>query len=1036
MEKIMFSTLAVITTVAFIILFILLLYITICLIDIILKLLKSSGKLKEVINKGSKFNIFLIIVTHAIKKKAGTSNESVSLLKKAMSILVKILGIADFWILVATCVTLALSLVFQQLAYGETAASLVLTWLKGDDDCTCYLKCTGDDTIDQENTYLEIFGPYEYQKLLNSMSLTQSESEFLDQVSYSYDTLWTVKKKEVGTDATINQLKTSEYQSNLSDAESELKDYWEDTASETRDTLANSGKGVISSMGGMTYIVGSDSISVVGTSMNTAANMYLIELLSLSLYNQGSTRDDIASTYSNSIVAIGSFRNDGLDRSSMDTEQLMSDLFDLLKDTKINGRNQNCPVCGSARSEKLHKKCMGVDKWEMEPYYVVCNDQTIVVDDTQDTTDEEDNDIVTDYIGTASAKNSQYGLCIDSANDIWVYWYHQTLTTCQWNPQDSTYGYYGSCILYKEYKSSGKTAMDRGCSTYSTALALSKATPTYDSSHVVYVLPLSGNGISDVTDKMSMDMGTLGKNAVSAYSNYGLKYEVISFTQDKVDEVLAKGGMVINSYQGSDGTFAWYKGSGHFIVIRSKDSNGMYYNLNSCVLKGQTDADAPTMMTTGVTWSSLYAHKNHDSALAFWVEGGVQNTGSTTVDANSGIIFVGESHMVIADSYVYTDQTKKGNNPGYYIESLGGYEVDENAFFVHTGTSSDMGYASWLSSGAVTKIDAVMSAHSNIKSWKIVVQHGASTSQGDQSDWQEYISVYKTLSDKYGDIYIMPTPPVTKNGTGHFSQTKVSAYNSYIRDTVCGGNSKLHYIDCSSQYDKNNVADESVGANSATDINHYNAETYARVLDYVAKQVNSSSSSSGGSSGGAGNTNKVSINVSAGTKASDGKSCDAEYVISFFMNNGYNKGAAIGIAANFRAESSYSAIAGSTSSHYGLAQWGSGRLTGMLDYVNSHPEMDMIDAELMYALAEMTGGYAKSMSQSALNPYGDPSQNGSAAYATKRVAQKYEICPNKGKTISWSDNNSYSDSTFIDTTQGGAARLNYAKELVDKYGDT
>jgi hypothetical protein len=151
-----------------------------------------------------------------------------------------------------------------------------------------------------------------------------------------------------------------------------------------------------------------------------------------------------------------------------------------------------------------------------------------------------------------------------------------------------------------------------------------KATPDYDSNLGLYYLTLSGRGIDDTGKVMDMNKGTLAASINEVYGSYGVQAKAITITQATVDEILEKGGMVVASFKNNG--LSWYTGkSSHFIVIRSKDSNGLYYPLDSNV----SDSKAVARMTDGQQWSTVYNALNYYPALAIWVEGGSANTGNT-----------------------------------------------------------------------------------------------------------------------------------------------------------------------------------------------------------------------------------------------------------------------------------------------------------------------------------------------------------------------------------------------------------------------
>jgi hypothetical protein len=621
----MFSTLAVITTVLYFVVLLLFIYLSACLIQMCFVLVRLKGHLDEILEHEYKVNIFLKFALRKAKKKVkkGTKDVKSSEVMRCILPWFKILGYSDMGVGVASIVLLIVSLVFQQLAYGETVASMVVNTFRNS-KCTCYLKCTGEDSIDETNTYMEVLGPYAFRDLVDAMVLLPECSEFLVNTQYTWDDTWAVAKKEVEMKAQNSKMTKADLDAELAKEESHYKNEFDTVITVYKATSIL--PGTITSQTNVTYDILGKS-----TSYNTAGNVILLEFL---LAQSASAREDIASTYKQNVIELDSYRNDKLDRSSMTTEELIEDIAALLTDCKVNGVNTECAVCSRARHDNLKTVCNGVDRWTMPPYWVVLEDQTYKVG-------EDEEPPATIVPGDNSAKTSQYGLCIDDVNDIWVYWYHQVNTTkcashtasCQWNPSFDPYGDYANAIIAPSY-SSIQTGGNRGCSTYSTAMALSnllgkeitpwvlildvlKTTPIIDSGN--YVFPIDGYGITAGASVMSVDYKKLAESCINAYGSEGLNAKEINFTQAEVDEVLNKGGMVINSYKKNSGLI-WYTGSSsgtHYITIRCKDASGLYYPLDSNV----NDASAVSRMTTGVEWSSLDGAKNHTTAIALWVEG-------------------------------------------------------------------------------------------------------------------------------------------------------------------------------------------------------------------------------------------------------------------------------------------------------------------------------------------------------------------------------------------------------------------------------
>lgn len=326
--------------------------------------------------------------------------------------------------------------------------------------------------------------------------------------------------------------------------------------------------------------------------------------------------DNAVQCYKNIVGNNSKFRSgDHQDRSKMTNAELKDDLIALLKDYKVEGRNPNCDRCTNTTDLQLGKKCIGeahyVEGWTWEAIWDS--------DNPGDGTGGDDEGGGIGGGGNTSAQNSIYGV---NLGDGWYYWYHQAQELCNWNVAHPTYGRYGSLYLGKG------TASSRGCSTYSTAMAvanvLNKEITPYNILDAIggsfsqtengwtYTSDKASSGIDLNDNAVGLNKNVLANRLSQAYGSDGLQTECFTLSQQKVDEILSKGGMVILSF--TTPKWEWYQGDGsHYEVIRRKDENGLYYALNSCASDNNF-----SLMTTGVTWSNLFSHKTHADAIGVW----------------------------------------------------------------------------------------------------------------------------------------------------------------------------------------------------------------------------------------------------------------------------------------------------------------------------------------------------------------------------------------------------------------------------------
>jgi len=337
--------------------------------------------------------------------------------------------------------------------------------------------------------------------------------------------------------------------------------------------------------------------------------------------------DDMVNAYRDLVSHNPKFRSgDGKNRAKMTQEQLRKDLYALLSDYKVHGRNPNCK-CHTANKLVLNKICLGEKHWQPgwtwgkfyypEPTYD--EDGNPIIEDTD--TEEEANSKKT------KAKDSQYGIELD--NGEWFYWYQQRRScTCAHNVNHKIYGRYGDIYLYnKNSKEADNRAASRGCSTYSAAMAISNALQM-EVTPFDLILDLMGGTLTEYkdsfilsgTDNSGLILSVTPPKLIKAsfastvnkkFGRYGLVAKAISLSKENIDAELDRGAFIQLSVSSG---FAWYNGSSsHFIVLR-KHIGDNYYCLNSAV----DDARAIEMMTTPVSWSTLRAHLKNLDGISYW----------------------------------------------------------------------------------------------------------------------------------------------------------------------------------------------------------------------------------------------------------------------------------------------------------------------------------------------------------------------------------------------------------------------------------
>lgn len=339
---------------------------------------------------------------------------------------------------------------------------------------------------------------------------------------------------------------------------------------------------------------------------------------------------------------------DGKDRMKMSNDELMADLKKMCKDYKVNGRNPNCKVCKSANTSSLQRKCNGMNKWVKGWTW-----QEIADANGNNKDDKNKGSVEVTALGHASGK---YAVTLGDGNSY--YWYHQSSETCKYNVVK-----YGQRYSNVNLGGRGSAAM-RGCSSYATAMAISnvlgeEVTPFDVQEKLEGVKPSkSSNGTITYYGRSPIDFCSpvgvtfngvgkkaMVKKAVDVYGNDGLQAAYLGHSQKEFDKYLDKGALIIVSIINAGGGYdsmPWYRGGGHYIVIRKKE-NGKYYHLNSCVINSLSshysgngaDEKAKSLMNIGISWNTLSSHFKAEGAVAFWSDNKVMIDGDDSTGTNT-----------------------------------------------------------------------------------------------------------------------------------------------------------------------------------------------------------------------------------------------------------------------------------------------------------------------------------------------------------------------------------------------------------------
>lgn len=123
-----------------------------------------------------KLNIYIFIVKIFDARGGGVRTSlTLKIVSKASNIISLLLAILLIIEVILTCIMYALNL------QSITVSNAIIT-LFGKSDCVCYAKCTGDAEDDAKTAYELLFGPTEYESLIEALELTNVDQQ-------TYDTL-------------------------------------------------------------------------------------------------------------------------------------------------------------------------------------------------------------------------------------------------------------------------------------------------------------------------------------------------------------------------------------------------------------------------------------------------------------------------------------------------------------------------------------------------------------------------------------------------------------------------------------------------------------------------------------------------------------------------------------------------------------------------------------------------------------------------------------------------------------------------------
>lgn len=326
--------------------------------------------------------------------------------------------------------------------------------------------------------------------------------------------------------------------------------------------------------------------------------------------------DEMVQCYKDIVGNNPNFRSDDRkDRTKMSDSELKKDLKALLKDYKVNGKNPNCG-CKNYGKTVLTRKCLGEahfrDGWSWKEIWE---------SDSSSSSSEPSNGSGNGYVpGNATG---QYAVQLDDGS---YYWYHQSSVMCgctycgDWTQMDWSGSGSSPCKFGKN-----------GCAVYSLAMAVSNLVGEEVTPRVILSdLGATLSPTSCVTSSTYFSGIMIKRDAAvnQVASAHGLKVAPVDKTVDSIDAILNKGGYIWGSWHGS---FDWYGGSGHFMVIRKGDDSN-YYCFTSCRGPGGGTSGkqgAINTMNIGVPKNTVISFANSGQWYGFWSDKPVSSGGGT-----------------------------------------------------------------------------------------------------------------------------------------------------------------------------------------------------------------------------------------------------------------------------------------------------------------------------------------------------------------------------------------------------------------------
>lgn len=464
-----------------------------------------------------------------------------------------------------------IAIAFLNFSFSIDSIPSIIASTTDESECTCYVKCTGNEEDDAKCSYELAFGPDEYQTLIAAAHMTPQEKSMFTACG------GTIETASASTESSSSSASDSAGENKIPTSGNSIQSISSDSISV--DSISVDSFGTTGTLESVTDSSITSEVTEESTESASDDNIASGEENSLTDNPKGKQQgeflaslinSDMATAYKNAILATNKkfhMKVDGKDRTTMTNDELKADLKALLNEYTVKGRNPLCKECNKLEGENLNKGCKGQKHWTKGWSW-----SELWPDENGDyPTNPTVSGNGTDH-GRATGK---YAIALDDGT---YYWYHQCAS--------------GGCVYCGDWSTSiwnawrgGDALGKNGCPIYALAIGLSNLVGSEITPNVIMAdlgAPMVGN-LHDCNNNSHFTIGVGIVRETSAQdlaAKYGVHVEHVDHSIASIDAILDKGGYVWGSWY--DPKCDWCSnGTSHFMMIRKKSGTN-YYCFTSC----------------------------------------------------------------------------------------------------------------------------------------------------------------------------------------------------------------------------------------------------------------------------------------------------------------------------------------------------------------------------------------------------------------------------------------------------------------------